>query len=501
MFSRKPPFALFLIAMLLMAGTATLLAQDDSTSIYLPLMVGQAPVDSEAANQIDVMESETQTLATDKDAVHSAATGLGVLPDPLQAQDFVDDGTPNAQAVELGHLLFFDKILSGNQNISCATCHHPLAATGDGLSLAVGEGARGLGVTRDTGSGEHTIGERVPRNSPPLFTLGLDDVTHLFHDGRVQQHPGYPSGFHSPAEYNLPGTLENILAVQAMFPVTSGTEMAGQSGENPIGAAGAAGQLTTVWELLADRLRANEEYVTLFNAAYGIGAGEITYAHAANAIAAFEVDAWRADNTPFDRYLRGEHKVLSVREKAGMQLFYGKAQCATCHSGSLLSDMDFHAIGVPQVGPGKGVGVGGNEDFGREHVTGDADDRYRFRTPPLRNVAMTGPWGHDGAFDTLEAMLRHHIDPAQSMTDYSCETQIRVPKHQDPDKNQLDCEIQSDSDAVTAIISANELEVPQLTEAQIGDLLDFMHALTDPDSLDLRDDVPLSVPSGLPLAD
>lgn len=93
-------------------------------------------------------------------------------PAPVTDSDYYDDGHPDASRVELGRLLFFDKLLSGNENISCATCHHSLTDTGDGLSLGVGEGGRGLGITRDTGSDTDAIHERVPRNAPPVFNLG-----------------------------------------------------------------------------------------------------------------------------------------------------------------------------------------------------------------------------------------------------------------------------------------------------------------------------------------
>ncbi|MEO1573453.1 MAG: cytochrome-c peroxidase, partial [Pseudomonadota bacterium] len=99
--------------------------------------------------------------------------------------DFHDNGRPDRAQAALGQLLFFDKILSGNRNISCATCHHPLAGSGDGLALPVGEGGRGVGITRNTGSGDAAIHERVPRNAPPLFNLGAREFTVFFHDGRL----------------------------------------------------------------------------------------------------------------------------------------------------------------------------------------------------------------------------------------------------------------------------------------------------------------------------
>jgi cytochrome c peroxidase len=104
----------------------------------------------------------------------------------------------NEAKEKLGKFLMFDKILSGNKNISGATCHHPLAGLGDGLALPVGEGGKGLGVTRDTGTGDDAIVERVPRNAPHVFNLGAKEFTVLFHDGRVAADPAQPSGFATP---------------------------------------------------------------------------------------------------------------------------------------------------------------------------------------------------------------------------------------------------------------------------------------------------------------
>lgn len=116
---------------------------------------------------------------------------------------------------------------------------------GDALSLPIGEGGIGLGPERILTRGSAILVQhRVPRNAPSTFILGQTSINSLFHDGRVAHEPGYPSGFKSPASMNLPNTLENIVAAQAMFPPTSGAEMAGQAGENPVADASARGRLT-----------------------------------------------------------------------------------------------------------------------------------------------------------------------------------------------------------------------------------------------------------------
>lgn len=441
-------------------------------------------------------------------ALSSFAAPLnGQLPSEVDDSDFYDNGAPAPEKVELGRVLFFDKILSGNQNVSCATCHHSLTGTGDGLALPIGEGGRGLGVTRDTGSGSDAVHERVPRNAPAVFNLGAMEFTIMFHDGRVAVDANEPSGFLSPAGANLPMGLDNVLAAQAMFPVTSGTEMAGQVGENAQANAADAGNLAGpggVWEIIAGKLQAIPEYVTLFQAAYPqiTNASEITYVHAANAIAAFEASQWRFTDSPFDRYLAHDNQALSTEAKRGMRLFYGRAGCSDCHSGAFQSDQSFHAIAMPQIGAGKGDNLpgysDGHDDFGRERVTGSPADRFRFRTPTLRNVALTAPYGHAGAYDTLEAMVQHHLDPVNSLNSYD-QSQASLPQRADLDA--LDFIVMNDPTRVAAIAAANELSPVSLSDSEFSALMSFLHALTDPAALDMRKDVPKSVPSGLTLAE
>jgi cytochrome c peroxidase len=422
------------------------------------------------------------------------------LPEPATADDF---HPTDPKKVALGKLLSFDKVLSGNLNISCLTCHHPMAGTGDGLALPVGEGGEGLGVTRNTGTDLGAIHERVPRNAPHLFALGAKEFNFLFHDGRVSVDPTQPSGFQSPAGDHLPLGLDNVVAVQAMFPVTSAAEMAGQEGENDQADAAASaqgGDFSGVWNHIAEKIQAIPEYVDLFVDTYPDvdQASDITYVHAANAIAAFEINAWSCSDSPFDAYLRGDRNALTRHQIKGMRLFYGKAGCSTCHSGTFLTDNDFHAIAMPQIGPGKGDGPDGRDDFGRGRETGEAEDMYRFRTPTLRMVAMTAPYGHAGAYDTLEAVVRHHLDPVNSLVNYD-PTQARLPSR--PDLDALDFVVMSDPNRVAAIAAANELEPVALREREIFFLMAFLRSLTDPRCLDLRRDVPTSLPSGLPLFD
>jgi len=433
---------------------------------------------------------------------------------PTPAYDF---RTPSAAKVNLGKNLMFDKILSGNRNISCGTCHHSLAGTGDGLSLPVGEGGRGLSVTRDVGADSELIVERVPRNAPPVFNLGDNSFHTLFHDGRVTTVGGesFPSGCKTPAGLSLPNNLENVLACQAMFPVTSATEMAGQPGENSVADAAADGNLAGaggVWEQLASRLQAIPEYVDMFIAAFPddiASASDITFGHAANAISAFEGVSWNASNSPFDQYIKGDKGALSKNARKGMALFYkgndNSRSCASCHSGLYQTDQEFHAIAMPQIGSGRGSNSpgksGGHEDFGREQVTGDPDDTLKFRTPSLRNVALTAPYGHGGAYNSLRAVVEHHINAVDELYDYNNKRQAVLPTH--PTLDGENYVAMDDPDRVDFIAMHNELEPMDYSKKDVDRIMDFLHALTDTNSLDLRSDLDVvtGVPSGLPLAE
>lgn len=396
----------------------------------------------------------------------------------------------NTAKVQLGQALFFDKLLSGNENISCATCHHPLLVTGDALSLAKGQGGAGLGPARDAIKDDAGDPILIPRNSPPVFDRS--GLMTMFWDARVTDHGD--GTFSSPAGDDLLPGLDNALAVQAMFPVTSGDEMRGSAGDNEL-ADLAADDLHGIWSGLVTRILGIAEYRAMFMAAFpDVAEADLTFAHAANAIAAFEVEHWTLTDSPFDNYLRGDNSALSDSAKVGALLFYGAAGCADCHTGPRLTDESFHNRCVPQAGPGKGHGDDGTADFGREGVTGDPADRFKFRTPPLRNVAATGPWMHDGAFTTLEAAVRHELDPIASANGY--------------DVGQLSSEVAAvyRPSQIMGIVAAAQAEgmvdAISLTDAQVANLIAFLESLSSPSlgNLSLMD-IPESVPSGLPMGD
>jgi cytochrome c peroxidase len=411
-------------------------------------------------------------------------TDAGVSPLPAAA--------PAAPAmVALGRALMFDRILSGNRDVSCATCHHPGRNTGDGLPMSIGTGGAGAGAARRLGSGRGF----VARNSPALFNLGDARFGALFWDGRVERDG--TGTLHTPAGAALPAGVDGPLAAQAMFPVQDRTEMRGNAGETDV--YGAPNELAMIadddapgiWAALMKRVLGIPGYVALFAAAYpGVPADSLGFQHAANAIAAFERTTWVSNASPFDRYLAGEDEAMPVAARRGGVLFYGRANCASCHGGNLLTDQSFANIGVPQIGPGKSTEP--PLDLGRAEATHSQGDRFAFRTPTLRNTAITGPWMHDGAYATLEAAVRHYLDIPASLSTYDA-SQLPVafqglvvadPAMRAEMLSHLDPRLQTRLD---------------LSDAEMADLVAFLDALTDPVVRERLSDVPASVPSGLPL--
>jgi cytochrome c peroxidase len=399
--------------------------------------------------------------------------------------------TPSRAQVDLGKALFFDKILSGNRDTACATCHHPLLHTGDGLSLSLGTGGVGLGPARQPAEGQALI----PRNAPDVFNRGAPEWRNVFWDGRVSGDT--VNGFVSPAGAALPIGLDNIVAVQALFPPTSRDEMRGKAGDvDMLGhpnelAAIDDGDFTAIWDALLARVLALSEYRALFAAAYpDVSTGQITIAHVANALAAYQVATFSADDSPWNRYLAGEEAALAPEARQGALLFFGEAGCAGCHNGPLLTDQAFHNIAVPQLGPGKLNEMG--LDFGRYLETGEEADRFAFRTPSLHNVAITGPWMHNGAYVHLEDAVRHHLDPVAALRSYDASQLsplVRVTYRED-------------STVIASLLRTMDLQVRParaFSDTEIQQLLAFLHALTAPSLIDQSRDIPASVPSGLPV--
>ena len=404
-------------------------------------------------------------------------------PTPLQAPALVD----------LGQALLFDKILSGNRDIACATCHNPVSHAADGLALSIGTGGSGLGSSRTLGPGRQFI----PRNAPTLVNAGLG-AFYLFWDGRVS---GLGFGaFQTPAGAALPPGLPSLLAAQAMFPVMSREEMRGVPGDrdrfgnpNELAALGDS-DFVSVWQAVMRRLLAIPEYVSKFTAAFpGTSTSALGFQHAATAIAAFETQALTRTDSPFDRYLQHDDAALTVEQKRGALLFFGdKARCSSCHGGPLLGGQTFANAGVPQLGPGTGRGA--PLDFGRGELSNQDFYKFAFRATPLRNVELTAPYMHDGAFPTLEAVLHHYNDVPRALREYDA-SQSQLP----PALQQM---YHGDDATIAAVLTNLDFRLSQplhLTDGEIGELVAFLKSLTDASAQDLTSLIPTRVPSGLPV--
>jgi cytochrome c peroxidase len=250
------------------------------------------------------------------------------------------------------------------------------------------------------------------------------------------------------------------------------------------------------------RLNAVPRYRQLFARVFPAvhDGGPISYEMFARAIAEFEFTLTYAD-APIDRYARGDLGALDQAEKRGALLFFGKAGCVSCHSVSgasneMFSDFKEHAIAVPQLVPrltnNQFDGAAGNEDFGREDATGDSADRYAFRTPSLRNVAVEAAYMHDGAFTSLTAAVRHHLDTRASLLGY------------DPAEQGLPADLAGPTGPREPLLAATDplLAAPVgLTASEVDDLVAFVRdALLDPRATpgNLRKLVPSELPSGNP---
>lgn len=261
----------------------------------------------------------------------------------------VAKGVPDART-ELGNLLFFDPILSVDQETACATCHSEFWGMSDALPLAVGNGAGPLaGPGRE---GDNTL----RRNSPALFNMAFRES--LFWDGRMK-------------------TLEE----QAISPLLAEDE------------------LNLDPEVAVAELMAIPEYVDLFAEAFPDDP-EVTVANLGSALAAFQ-RTMVSDRSLYDAYVRGQTATLNEELVQGMFLF-AEMGCNDCHSPPLFESETYANRNVPQ--------VEGEIDEGRAEVTGRAEDIGSFRTPTLRNVFDTKPYFHNGSVKRLEDAVRHELE-------------------------------------------------------------------------------------------
>lgn len=348
--------------------------------------------------------------------IASYVSQLGL--EPIEAPD---QANMNPSLFDLGEMLFNEPLLSGNENIACSTCHMPDNYTIDQLSLPIGEGGTGLGVERTLDEGH-----LISRNSPALFNVSNPLYNKLFTDGSVRRSEDgseiiTPSNFLSKRKSKAANKIvdaldDNLLAYQALFPLLDRLEMRGQKGENKL-ANLRDNRHKRIWKLIAQRISNNADYWQPIESAFpGLELSDLNIGHIGRAIAEYQTYKFTATNTRYDQYLKGNLDALSNNEKRGLIVFsdVSRANCVSCHGGQLLSDMQFHNILTPQIGPGKDEN---QDDLGLGYL--EENRNYRFKTPMLRNIALTAPYMHDGAFQTLDDVLEHYRTPRESLNNYA----------------------------------------------------------------------------------
>lgn len=257
-----------------------------------------------------------------------------------------NDKKPSDDLIHLGKVLFFDNRLVPEESQSCASCHDPNMGFSDGVALDI----------------KHN-GKKAKRNSPQLYNLAWAPVVHW--DGRTKMKCYTPED--TKAEICLP-------------------PLEGQAFKSM--------KKRGVYKTFIPKVKANEEYRTLFSKAFPPN-GEITHANMAIAIGAFE-RTLVSNNSSFDKYMKGDKNALGPEAKRGMLLYEGKAKCIVCHSGPNLTDHSFHNIGVKS----NDKGIGAKQKL--ESMQG------AFKTPGLRNAILTAPYMHDGSLGTLEDVIRFY---------------------------------------------------------------------------------------------
>lgn len=394
------------------------------------------------------------------------------------------------QLADLGRLLFFDTVGGLNNDNNCSGCHSPTHGFGDTQSIAIGIDNNGL-------VGPDRVGPRNQRRTPMVVNTAF--FPNLMWNSRFAALSNNPfdntAGFQFPLPEGLTLSYQpHLLVAQAFIPPTERVEVAGFvfPGDN-----------SDIRKEVLRRINNVPGYRKLFGKIFSSvrAGGPITFDMFGLAIAEFEFSLVFAD-APIDQFARGQRKALTDNQKRGALLFFGGARCVECHKVSgaaneMFSDFQQHVIGVPQIAPTAGnVAFDGptqNEDFGLEQVTGNPSDRYKFRTSPIRNVALQPAFFHNGAFTRLEDAIRHHLDVFKSLRNYT------------PSSAGIDADLMAPmgpSEPVLARLDPILTTPIRLTDDEFQQLVDFVrNGLLDkrakPQNLNKL--IPKSVPSAFPV--
>jgi cytochrome c peroxidase len=428
----------------------------------------------------------------------------------------------NPELANLGRLLWFDVTGGLHGDNTCGGCHSPTNGMGDTQSIAIG-------IQNNNLVGPHRGGSRNQRRTPTAANTAF--YPKLMWNGRFSAPSGDPFnnslGFLFPppeAATKFPPNdpvITHLLIAQAHIPPTEMVEVAGFTGT-----AGTVGPRFDVFDdgkgtvvplpdssgfrnepirqAVLDRLNDSNSYRTLFSHLFPSVAagGNIDFTMFGRAITEFEFTLVFAD-APIDQFARGQTEAMNLAQKRGALLFFGKAGCVACHavsgqSNEMFSDFEMHVAGVPQIAPYFGFGegnvifdgLGEDEDFGLEQITGDSGDRYKFRTSPLRNVALQPAFFHNGAFTKLKDAIRYHLDASDYARTYYAGTAG------------VDHDLRyrlGPIEPVLARIDARLVDLPHLSPEEFESLVSFVaDALLDSraQKQNLCKLIPASVPSG-----
>jgi cytochrome c peroxidase len=473
-------------------------------------------------------------LDSDLAAALAAAGFTGTIERSFHTRLEANLGRPiNAQLANLGRMLWFDTLHSLHQDNTCGGCHSPSNGFGDSQPMAIGVQNNGI-------VGPNRMGPRNQRRSPLVINTALYPA--MMWNGRFNSLSGDPFdnslGFRFPfpeadvrfAHVNdVQHGVTHLLQAQAHMPPTELIEVAGFTGTCPNGVPDPTlgndfcqfddglGQTVPLPDPATGSRNEpiRQKGLQILNAtpAYRALFGEVfpTVAQGApfdcfmfgKAIAEFEFTQVFAD-APIDQFARGNHLAMTAEEKRGALLFFGSAGCVTCHavagrSNEMFSDFEERVIGVPQIAPAFGTtlgnvifeGPGQDEDFGLEEITGNRADRYKFRTAPLRNLAVAPGFFHNGAFVKLEDAIRFHLDVFAGARSY------------DPRKAGVPGDLSFRLGPPVPRTRLDPLIVHpiHLSQGQFNDLVSFIRTgLLDPrvNATNLCGLVPASVPSGRP---
>jgi cytochrome c peroxidase len=319
-----------------------------------------------------LLASATGSLGQRNDLL-SARPTISALPQSVKAPP---DNQLTAEKIALGKLLFWDPILSGNRDVACATCHHPSNAYAEGRDLSIG--VNGVGYGRNRRFQTPNSIPFVKRNSPTMVNVGFNGINQ--------------AGEYNPANAPMFWDIRvRSLETQALEPIKSFEEMRGDAYPED-----------KALETVVARLNAIPEYRALFRKAFR-GESAVNATNLGKAIASFG-RSLVSNNSPFDRYMRGDRSAMTAAQLEGMERFEDVG-CIECHNGPMFSDYKVHVLGVPDNGTLPQTDRGMADMPVAFRTASFEGTPYAFRTATLRNLRDTPPYMHNGRFSTLGGVL------------------------------------------------------------------------------------------------